>query len=626
MIEANELLLNEIKRDSFYKAIPLPFRLQVKARMDKQIKAIINEWKKVNSRDKVAKMKGDFYQYAEGIIIAVNDFKPLQRKHAFNSDALNKKAWLLSNSLNDIHNEFKHYFAVNENSTEDEQRGALGATGQMYCRLRRLTLTGLTEDYQWLNRVDSGEQLENILTIEPLDWDKFAIDNEYQSEILSTLLKALEPEWWVRRYKKEFKRMAEEFAVRVGLVGKASRYCTDYTLSEVKANDRRNQLFLEGIEIERDDGFKVSLSEVIKHSLSNPFNRHAQLMARIAGLERLGKHENLSASFYTITAPSRFHYNSPKYDGSTPNQAREYLQKTWEKLRAKVNRLGVYHFGVRVAEAHKDACPHWHMMLWCEADQQELLDSVFKAYAMEVDQDELVNDGAIFFEPGKKARSKGVVFRTPRLEIKRMLPHLGHPTGYIIKYISKNIKAHDDSKAPDDVLTYADRVNAWARTHRIRQFQFIGDAKITAWNEARRMSPEVIKAFNVTLTKSAEKFIEICRSNDWFNYVRFMRKHTVNVNKEIFRDEESQFFSKKTEIKGLSVEHKSIMRQLYLEQLQRHEQGIKAINVNAFSFDLMFYQYFKNESLNAFNTRFYTWTKSNAPPDRAEQRSPEGVS
>lgn len=617
------LIINELMREAFYKGCPLPFRAEIRKAFNGRIKAIQTEWAKVNSRDTVSKMRQEFVEFAKHAVKAVNEYKPLTKKVAYDDDELQRKCGYLANNAYHIQNEFAEHFELTENPTEEEQRGAVMALKMVYDRVRRLTITGMTEEYYWSNH---NAEHENLIAIEPIDTERYFSCREYQSEILSVCLKALTPEWWFRRYRKAYKRLSEEFAIAAGMVGAKQRYCTDHALNVTKLSDARNQLFLAGVEIEREDGFRVSLDEVVKHSLANPANRHAQLMARIAGLEKLGSHENLNATFYTVTAPSRFHKNSPKYDGSTPNETRQFLQKTWEKLRAKLNRLGVYHFGVRVAEAHKDACPHWHLMLWCKPGEQNAMDSVFKEYALQADQDELIFDGALFFAPDAKANETGVVFRTPRLEIKRMLPHLGHPTGYIIKYISKNIKAHNESKAPEEVTTYADRVNAWARTHRIRQFQFIGDQTITAWNEARRISPEIISKFSLKLTKKTAEFVDACRGNDWFKYVQMMRENRVKVEKKVYRDEESQFFSKVTEIIGITVEHKNPIRAAYERILEMAESGIKAINPVMVDFAKarikmgVATEFIAPES---FKTRFYKWTKK--PPGRAESEPPQAV-
>ena len=73
----------------------------------------------------------------------------------------------------------------------------------------------------------------------------------------------------------------------------------------------------------------------------HPAVRRAELMVRIKGTEEYSKLLDHEAWFFTLTTPSRFHcsYKSglpnPKYDGCTPKQANDYLNKQWSKARAQ---------------------------------------------------------------------------------------------------------------------------------------------------------------------------------------------------------------------------------------------------------------------------------------------------
>ena len=65
---------------------------------------------------------------------------------------------------------------------------------------------------------------------------------------------------------------------------------------------------------------------------------------------------------------SRFHKklsknsaDNPKFDGSTPRDGADYLQKVWTQIRANLGRAGIRIYGFRVAEPHHDATPHWHL-------------------------------------------------------------------------------------------------------------------------------------------------------------------------------------------------------------------------------------------------------------------------
>jgi hypothetical protein len=309
-----------------------------------------------------------------------------------------------------------------------------------------------------------------------------------------------------------------------------------------------------------------------------------------------------------------------------------------------------------VAEAHKDGCPHWHLMVWAGKNDLMQVREVFARYALEEDYEELLYKGELLTRPDKWQAKKGVVFSTPRLDIKEIDYNKGSATGYLLKYISKNIKSFNEysklSKADketayikDSVLKRdkarfktlqqdergevrlnkkgevlqdsGDRVSTWARIHRIRQFQFVGDATTAVWQEARRMSDEVIEKFDIQLTKRAKKLIDICRGGDWCEYVKFMRTHNVQIEKRIVRKEESRFFNKSYEVTGLYIAHKNAVMEL-LEN--RADMGRLMLDNGFLCVDVAGVEY-AEKVINAqkLTTRFYTWEKRLRPPDKAER-------
>lgn len=306
--------------------------------------------------------------------------------------------------------------------------------------------------------------------------------------------------WWRRGIRRSHARRVEHAAIRIGSVHKGAQlYVSDDNLNRRRQQKARNRALLETLVAISDEGDTQELIALVNHSNANPRIRRAEFMVRIAGFEQLANELGCHGVFLTITCPARFHpilsatgERNPKYDDSTPHDAQQWLTRNWKRIRSAWSRHHIQPFGFRIAEPHHDGTPHWHLLLFIAASQYNEMLQIIRSYYFQ-------DEGS---EPGASEH---------RLKIVNIDRNQGTATAYVAKYVSKNING--DPHCPADARSASERVDAWAATWGIRQFQSFGGPAVTLWRELRRLNP-------AKLPGDLRLAAEAADSGDWATFVK----------------------------------------------------------------------------------------------------------
>lgn len=304
------------------------------------------------------------------------------------------------------------------------------------------------------------------------------------NKLESGILRMLDAQWIEIQLKRIRDIQREHLAIAVGQVQKkASIYVSKSTKNEWIEQKKRNKEFFKAHELENEDGERVSLADMVYASVANPAIRRCELMVRMRGFEDIADETGCVGGFFTITAPSKYHSVHHQggfvknWSGANPRDTQKYLCTIWAKIRSSLKRQDINIFGFRVVEPHHDGTPHWHLLMFYRQENEDAIIETMRDYATAEDADELNSENA------KKAR-----FHFEKIDKEK-----GTATGYIAKYISKNIDGYalDDEKDHDTgepLKELAKATTAWASRWRIRQFQQIGGAPVTVYRECRRLA------------------------------------------------------------------------------------------------------------------------------------------
>ena len=380
------------------------------------------------------------------------------------------------------------------------------AVAEGVSRLMDLWPTPLTEAEQVALVKDSCRQLD--------------VDPPEADTPRGVIGKGQDAAFWRKRLRQKVARVREHGAIKLGLVNHQNGgYCSNAAVEARQQQLARAEAMMGHTLVRNEAGQVYPLSELAKLGVSNRDVRRGELMVRIRGCEEFADAAGHVGLFFTQTLPSRFHAmlappkgtrlpsrKNQKYDGSSPREGQAWLCKRWADARAALDKAGIRFYGFRVAEPHHDGCPHWHSLFWFQSHEQAR-----EAVAI-IKQHWLKPEAWEFPEVrSKRARAKLMTRETGarknRVNVKWL--EAGGAAAYIAKYVAKNVggsyvinhldgegDGHAQGQLFDvdagEVPGYV-RVDAWAATWGLRQFQPLGQPSVVAWREMRRVTPDQVE-------------------------------------------------------------------------------------------------------------------------------------
>ena len=404
----------------------------------------------------------------------------------------------------------------------------------------------LTSDYSTVDELPlyqfALEQLTALKITAPY-YTEYKKNQITGHQIVIALAKLSDGNWWKNQLRRRWASQREHLAIASGQVQRlASPYASRTCVGEWREQKRKNREWMKNQCIENaETGEQFELVLQVDKSIANPAIRRCELMIRMRGFEDIADEFGYQGAFITLTAPSKYHSVHARggfvtnWNGGTPRDTQHYLCGVWAKIRASLNRRGIQIFGFRVAEPHHDGTPHWHILVFMRPEHKQQLHDIMRKYALDEDGD----------EPGAQENR----FKFVEIDKQR-----GSATGYIAKYISKNIDGYQLSDEVDDetglnLRDMAKNVSAWASRWGIRQFQQIGGAPVTVWRELRRLGSQKIDSPEI------DPVLAAADAGDWAAYTELQGGATVK-RRELrvrlsYESEQNQFEEDVKKIRGV---------------------------------------------------------------------------
>jgi len=188
--------------------------------------------------------------------------------------------------------------------------------------------------------------------------------------------------WWFKKLNKKINQQRELLKIAIGSIHLNNQ---KYASNEaVKAYKRRVAAEIKYLSEVKPRNSKTDWNGYISTLRPADQRRFAEFITISKGIEKRADALGLVSSFLTLTLPPEYHSHplngdSSKWEGLSPKQSYKKLINIADKLNKVIHKMGLYNsnnfFSIKIVEPHHDGTPHFHIILYYQADYKENIKS-----------------------------------------------------------------------------------------------------------------------------------------------------------------------------------------------------------------------------------------------------------
>lgn len=344
--------------------------------------------------------------------------------------------------------------------------------------------------------------------------------------LVAQLARLCDARYWRRALRVRILRAREHFFLRLHLIGRAGEvYASEASVVMRAAQLKRQAAWMKDtVLVPRFyqgpvNGEKPYEPMTLEKVAPGPRERFAKLYTFVKAMDALSADACLSSAMVTLTLEPEWHPNpshgNNRWNGTSPRDAHQSLCHRWQAILRDLHRVGIRMSGLRVAEPHKDGCPHWHIwLLYRPEHEARILATIMKYFPNKLKVrapsrggERNITDDVMFDSLGDLlvdgSRPVTHAKEGAQVEVSRINRDVSSGASYAMKYLLKTVDGGDELNHQaglfpnDDEATKkkkekhklsAKRVDAYRSLWGINQGQLFGVAKcLTAWDEFRRL-------------------------------------------------------------------------------------------------------------------------------------------